>query len=85
MGIDNINVSVNEDNQSTIKAILNENKCARLKHLDIKLKHVSDIIKVYNINLVCVSTENQLANLFTKCLPKPLLCYLRDKCKLMFD
>ncbi|GBM71104.1 Copia protein [Araneus ventricosus] len=74
LGVDNIIVSVYEDNQSAIKVILNENNCARLKHLDIKLKYVRDIIKLYNIDLVYVSTENQLDDLFIKCLPKPRLC-----------
>lgn len=80
-----VNVNIFEDNQSVIKAVLNENNCGRLKHLDIKLKYIREILNLYNIHLEYVSSENQLGDIFTKSLPKPKLCNLRYRCCIMCD
>ena len=82
LGHDNIKINVFEDNQSAIKAILNDKVNGRLKHLDIKLKYVRNCIKSLNINLEYICTNKQVADLFTKSLPKPRLCDLRFECRL---
>ena len=74
-----------EDNQSATKAVPNENNCVRLKHLDMKLKYIREIIKSNAISVEYISTEDQLADLFTKSLPNPRLCKLINCCGLMCD
>jgi hypothetical protein len=85
LGCKEIKMIIYEDNQSAIKAVLNENNCARLKHLDIKLKYIREIIKTNAISVEYISTEDQLADLFTKSLPKPRLCKLIECCGLICD
>lgn len=71
-----------EDNQSCIKCISNESNYGRMKHIDIKLKFVRDAVKENNVKIEYVPTNVQIADLFTKALPKAkfqellFLCYL---------
>lgn len=69
--IANINdLVIFEDNQSCIKCITNENNHGRMKHIDVKLKFVRDIVKRNNIKIEYIPTNVQIADLFTKALPK---------------
>lgn len=73
-----------EDNQSCIKYISNESNHGRMKHIDIKLKFVRDAVKENNIKIEYVPTNMQIADLFTKALPKARfqeLLFLCGLCK----
>ena len=74
-----------EDNQSAIKSVINENACARLKHLDVKLKFIRESLIQNNICVEYICTELQVADLFTKCLPKCRLSKLLLLCSLRSD
>ena len=58
------------DNQSAIKLAMTENYHARTKHLDDCYFFIRDLISKGVINLTYCPTEEMLANMFTKALPK---------------
>lgn len=58
------------DNLGTIKLIQNNQSNSKTKHLDIKLHHVRDAHDKKIIKVLPVSTEDQLADVFTKALPQ---------------
>jgi hypothetical protein len=64
------NVCVFEDNQSCIKSIVNENSSGRLKHIDIKLKFIRNIVKENDVKIEYVQSGLQIADILTKALPK---------------
>ena len=76
------NVIVYEDNQSSIKCITNENNFGRMKHIDIKLKFIRDVVSRNKIKIEYISTENQVADMLTKALPKSKFYELLKLCNL---
>ncbi|GBM84347.1 Retrovirus-related Pol polyprotein from transposon TNT 1-94 [Araneus ventricosus] len=74
------NLMVYEDNQSCIKCIANENNFGRMKHIDIKLKFIRDIVSRNKIKIEYISTGNQIADMLTKALPKTKFCELLKLC-----
>ena len=69
------------DNQGAISLIKNFQVNAKTKHLDIKLHMVRDYISEKQISVEYISTDKNLADLFTKALPKERFQRLaRDIC-----
>ena len=68
-----------EDNMSCVKMANNHKTRPRTKHLSIRLHHFRSHIVKKLITVEHVSTKNQLADIFTKPLPKSQFCILRQK------
>lgn len=67
------------DNQSSIKLIRNPEFHKRTKHIDIKFHFIREKIENSDINVKYVCTENQLADLLTKALPRNRFLILKSK------
>lgn len=63
-------IQIHIDNQSAIKLVRNPEFHCRTKHIDIKYHFIREKYNNGDINVIYVSTHNQLADLFTKPLPK---------------
>lgn len=68
LGIELKPVTLFIDNQGTIKLINNSGVHSKTKHLDIQLKHVRSSNNK-EVKLEYVTTDQQLADIFTKALP----------------
>jgi hypothetical protein len=69
------------DNKSAIKLAKNAVNHERNKHIDIHFLFIRDHVKEKNVKLVHVASQDQVADIFTKSLPKVLI----DKCKKMIS
>ena len=67
------------DNQSAIQIASNGLINARTKHIDIRIHFIRNIIESGVINLVYCPTDQMLADIFTKALPRPRVEYLAGK------
>ena len=67
-----------EDNMSCVKMANNHKTRPRTKHLSIRLHHFRSNIVKKTIMVEHISTKEQLADIFTKPLPKHQFCKLRD-------
>ncbi|KAE8732414.1 hypothetical protein F3Y22_tig00002193pilonHSYRG00130 [Hibiscus syriacus] len=72
---------IHVDNKSTIELEKNPVNQERSKHIDVRFHFIRDHVKEGNVELVNVASQDQVADIFTKPLPKVLL----DKCKKMID
>lgn len=72
------NVTIYEDNQSTIKAIKNTDQ-KRLKHIDVKYNYIKQKVEQNIVKIEYISTKDQLADVFTKPLGKTIFVKLVDK------
>lgn len=61
-------ILLNEDNQSTIKLLKNFENNKRCKHIDVKFHFIVDLLAKGIIDLMYISTNDQLADIFTKSL-----------------
>ena len=68
-----------EDNMSCIKLATNHRNRCCTKHLAIWLHHFCSHVVNKTISIEHVSTKNQIADLFTKPLPKHLFSKLSSK------
>ena len=66
-----------EDNQGSIALAKNPKDHSRAKHIDIKYHFVRQAVEEKSIQLVYCPTENMLADILTKGLPKPRFEQLR--------
>jgi hypothetical protein len=66
------------DNQSAIQLIKNPVFHQRTKHIDVRFHFVRELQEKGDINVIYVSTDNQLADPFTKPLPNPRFSILRE-------
>ena len=71
-----------EDNQSVIKLITSENLTNRSKYIDTKTYIVKDYVENGLVNVKFCPTENMLADLFAKGLPKEKFLTLSNKLNL---
>jgi hypothetical protein len=67
------------DNKSAIELAKNPVNHERSKHIDVRFYFIRDHVKEGSVELVHVASQDQVADIFTKPLPKVLL----DKCKKM--
>jgi hypothetical protein len=67
------------DNKSAIELAKNPVNHERSKHIDVRFYFIRDHMKEGSVKLVYVASQDQVADIFTKPLPKVLL----DKCKNM--
>lgn len=72
------NFVVNEDNQGCISIIINPERNARVKHIDIKYNFICEKVKSKEMIVKYVSTENQIADVLTKALLKCKFAKFRD-------
>jgi hypothetical protein len=59
------------DNQSALKVLRNPELHGRMKHIDIKMHWIRDAIKRGDITVHFLPTNDMIADIFTKPLPKP--------------
>jgi hypothetical protein len=69
--------TIYEDNQSCITISNNPEKHNRTKHIDIRYHYLRQLIEENKIKLEYIDTENQIADLLTKPLPRPKFDKLR--------
>ena len=74
-----IKCKVFEDNRSCIEIATNHRTRARTKHLSVRLHHFWDYVTTARLDIQHVSTKNQLADIFTKPLPRVQFLSLRDR------
>ena len=65
---------VQSDNQAAIAISHHPEFHARTKHIDIEMHFLRDHVKEGTIDTIYVPSEENLADIFTKPLPKPLHC-----------
>lgn len=58
------------DNQSTIRLVRNPEFHKRTKHIDVKYHYIREKVENPEISVAFVPTETQLADIFTKALPR---------------
>ena len=62
-----------EDNQSLIRMSLAQNEAERTKHWDYKIHYIRDVITKFGVSLAYVGTKGQMADGFTKAVPRDQL------------
>ena len=62
--------TIHEDNQGAIALSKNPTSHSRTKHIDIKYHYVRDLITRNEINVIYCPSNNMIADLFTKGLPR---------------
>jgi hypothetical protein len=67
------------DNESAIRMADNPVEHSRTKHIDIRHQFLRDHQKNGDIEVYHISTENQLADIFTKPLDEKSFCRLRSE------
>ena len=67
-----------EDNQGCIALSDNPVSHKRTKHIDIRYHFIRERVASKEVELKYVATEDQLADLLTKGLPKPRVIALRE-------
>jgi hypothetical protein len=70
LGINIEKTIIYEDNTGTISLVKNEKVDGRTKHVEIKHRFLQDNLIKGNIELEYMKSELQLADVFTKALPK---------------
>lgn len=61
------------DNQSTLRLICNDEIFhKRTRHIDIRFYYLRNLVKENTVKVVYTPTEEQKANIFTKCLNGPM-------------
>ena len=73
-----VRCKVFEDNAGCIEVATNHKMCPCTKHLSVRLHHFRSYVQAKLITVQHVSTSEQLADLFTKPLPRDQFRYLRD-------
>lgn len=78
-GYSNIQFEVLEDNQSVINITKNNDSNKRLKHIDIKYQYIVENLSAGFVKIRFVSSNENIADLFTKPLGNILFVKHRDK------
>ena len=82
-GVDLGTVPIMCDNTSAINITKNPVMHSRTKHIEIRHHFIRDQYQNGNIMLDYVNTSDQLADIFTKALPKESFFYIRMKLGIM--
>ena len=72
-------ITIYVDNQSAIKISENDTAPHRTKHIDVRDHFIRDVINSGVIKLVWISTDKQLADIFTKALPAATYINIRHQ------
>nr|GEY71261.1 retrovirus-related Pol polyprotein from transposon TNT 1-94 [Tanacetum cinerariifolium] len=67
------------DNKSAIALCCNNVQHSRAKHIDVRYHFIKEQVKNETVELYFVRTEYQLADIFTKLLPRERFNFLIDK------
>ena len=67
------------DNQPAIRISENDSDHDRTKHIDIRHYYIRDLVNDGSVKLQWISTDNQLADIFTKALGPSIFIKLRDR------
>ena len=67
------------DNESAIRLVDNRIEHSCTKHIDIRHQFLRDHQQKGDIEVLYISTENQLADIFTKPLDEKIFCRLRSE------
>ena len=78
-GIPSINCKVFEDNVGAMELANNPKLRPRTKHIAVQYHHFRSYVERKQITVQHVDTKEQLADIFTKPLPRPAFLYLRHK------
>ena len=68
-----------EDNQACIKMTVNPVVSARNRHFAMRMWWLREKVEQGLITLTYVESKSQLADIFTKPLPKPIFIEIRDR------
>ena len=79
LGVNNGSIPLLCDNEGAIRLVKNPEFHQRTKHINIKYHFLREKYQDKEIEIVYTSTENQLADLFTKPLPTPRFNHLRKQ------
>lgn len=71
-------ITINSDNQSTIKMIENSKFSSRTKHIDVRLHFVRECVSTKKILLKYCASEDNIADLLTKPLAGVRMKFLRN-------
>lgn len=74
-----VKCTVFEDNRSCIEIATNHRTRPRTKHLSIRLHHFRSHVIAKTINIQHISTTEQIADIFTKPLPRDQFLKLRNR------
>ena len=67
------------DNTSTINIFKNPMIHAKTKHIATKYHYVRELVEDKQVKMEYINSKEQIANIFTKPLPKDAFEYLRGK------
>ena len=67
------------DNTSAINISKNPVMHAKTKHIAIKYHYVRELVEYKQVKMEYIQTKEQIADIFTKTLPKDAYEYLRGK------
>lgn len=73
------------DNQSAIRLVKNPEFHKKSKHIDVRYHYVREQYSEGNFMLEYVSSEDQLADIITKPIPRKQFEYLREKLGIQND
>jgi hypothetical protein len=73
------------DNESAIRMAYNPIEHSRTKHIDIRHHFLRDHQQKGDIEVFHISTENQLADIFTKPLDEKTFCRLRSELNALYS
>ena len=62
---------LNEDNQGAIALSKNPDNHSRTKHIDVRYHYIRDLVEKKKVEVNYCPTNNNLADLMTKGLPRP--------------
>jgi hypothetical protein len=68
-----------EDNQAAIAIANNAQYHGRLKHIDVRVHFVRDQVRAGQVRIEYCPTDQMVADIMTKPLPKPTLTYLTQR------
>lgn len=72
-------ITIYYDNTTSIDISKNPVLHSKTKHVSIKLNFLKENVEAKEVKLVYVNTKEQIADIFTKPLPKETFEYLREK------